>query len=157
MKNITIAELRDLLKDGANLRFNADGVRSFLAVDGEGKRTCPDLAWLWDCATEEGNSQASVWREERIVDGERKTVVHFDFSCVGCCIVGIVMNVRYACLEEKVPERVLRKENTTGVYPEDVIKEMGGFLSLNSIDCANVYYDPYFEDEDDEDGEDGEG
>lgn len=155
MTDIKIADLRDLLKDGARLRFNGEGVLAFLKDAKDGGNA--DLAWLWDCATERGNSQASVWCEERVIDGERKDVLHFTFTQAGCCTCGIVMEVRYSCLAEKVPESVLEKVDGNDVYPEDVIKEMGGFVSLVSMDFCEVSYDPLFDEEEDEDGEeDGE-
>lgn len=154
MKDIKIDDMRDLLKDGATLRFNGEGVRAFRKDAKDGGSA--DLAWLWDCATERGNSRASVWCDERVIDGERKDVMHFTFTQAGCCTRGIVMEVRYSCLEEKVPERVLEKVQEDGVYPEDVIKEMGGFISLGSLDCCEVSYDPFFDEEENGEDEDGE-
>jgi hypothetical protein len=155
MTDIKTADMRDLLKDGAKLRFNGEGVRAFLKDAKDGGNA--DLAWLWDCATERGNSQASVWCEERDIDGERKDVMHFDFTQAGCCTLGIVMEVRYSCLAEKVPEGVLEKVEGDGVYPEDVIKEMGGFISLGSLDYCEVSYDPFCDEEEDGEDEDEDG
>ena len=159
MKDYTIAELREFTKEGATIRLTKGFVKNMITKDNDGCRATNDLAWLWDCTMENGNSEAFVYTHKDAND-PNKTVFEFEFSQVGSCSVGIVFNVRFACLEDEIPMEFYNKmggkeyvvEGMCGVFGEDIWDELGGFLSLDAIKYAEISYDP-FEDEEDEEEE----
>lgn len=161
MKDYTIAELRDLTKEGASIRLTRDFVKKMIAADKDGIRATNDLAWLWDCTMEKGNSEATVFEEEVDILGEKKRVFKFDFSQVGCCSVGVVFSVRFSCTEDKIPQSFVDKmggwdyigAGMCGVFGEDVWKDIGGFLSLDAIEYAEITYDPFEDEGEDNDEE----
>ncbi len=160
MKDITIAELRDLTKEGATIRLTKDFVKKMIATDEHGIVATNDLSWLWDCTMQKGNSEATVFEDEVDIFGEKKRVFTFEFSQVGTCSVGVVFSVRFRCTEDKIPQSFVDKmggwdyigKGMCGVFGEDVWKDIGGFLSLDAIEYAEISYDPY-EDEESEDEE----
>lgn len=153
MKNYTIDELRELTKEGATIRLTKGFVKKMIA-----SRDQKDLNWLWDCTMGRGNSEAVVYvRKDSNSD---KNILEFEFSQVGSCSVGVVFTVRFACLEDEIPNDFIKKmggkeyvgAGMCGVMGEDVWDELGGFLPIDAIEYAEISYDE-FEDygEEDED------
>jgi len=161
MNEIKINDLRPLLRNGGKIVYNAREVAELMESDNQ-----PDFQWLFDTATETGNSDATVSNiGTRTDDGydHGEDIYRFTFTQAGCCTLGIVMEISYTCTESHIPEGLMEKiENGTDIYPEDLIKERGGFISETNVEKVEVYYDGFHdedgEDDDEEiDGEESEG
>lgn len=107
MDYITTSDLRALLKGGGELTLGCDAVAKLAA--GMLGNEQPDLQWLYECAMEPGNSEATFYGDP----------LRLKFSSAGTCTIGIVCEVMFA--NTVIPQAVLAKyANGESVWPEDL-------------------------------------
>lgn len=129
---LSTQDLRALLKGGGELTLGCDAVAKLVA--GVLGKEQPDLQWLYDCAMERGNSEATFYGDP----------LRLEFSNAGTCTLGIVCEVMFA--NTVIPQAVLAKyASGESVWPED--------LAGVEPSRVAVTYDEFH----DEEGDGGEG
>lgn len=121
MTGTTTQELRKLLRHHGELALADEVVEQLAAGTLEDE---PDIQWLYDCATEPGNSEATFYGDP----------LRLKFSNAGTCTLGIVCEVMFA--NTIIPQAVLAKyasgesvwpEDLKGVVPSKVVITYDGF------------------------------
>ena len=103
---MTTEELRKLLRHNGELVLSGELVGR---LANGGVEDEPDLQWLYDCAMEPGNSEATFYGDP----------LRLKFSNAGTCTIGIVCEVVFA--NTVIPQAVLAKHaNGESVWPEDL-------------------------------------
>ena len=103
---MTTEELRKLLRHHGELVLSDELVGRLANGSVEDE---PDLQWLYDCAMEPGNSEATFYGDP----------MRLKFSNAGTCTIGIVCEVMFA--NTVIPQAVLAKyANGESVWPEDL-------------------------------------
>ena len=104
---MTTRDLRALLKVQGQLWLGSDAIGKL--ARGEYGNGQPDLQWLYECAMEPGNSEATFYGDP----------LRLKFSNAGTCTIGIVCEVVFA--NTVIPQAVLAKyANGESVWPEDL-------------------------------------
>ena len=128
MIGVTTQELRKLLRRNGELTLS-DEIVEQLANGGVEDEN--DLSWLYGCAMEPGNSEATFYGDP----------LRLKFSNAGTCTLGIVCEVVFA--NTAIPQAVLAKyANGESVWPED----------LNGVVPSKVVitYDEFYDESEDE-------
>ena len=134
---ITTKELRKLLRHHGELTLSDELVEQLANGGVEDEN---DLWWLYGCAMEPGNSEATFYGDPP----------RLKFSNAGTCTLGIVCEVVFA--NTVIPQAVLAKyANGEFVWPED----LNGVVPSKVVITYDEFYDES-EDEDEEDKEDEE-
>ena len=129
---ITTKELRKLLRHNGKLVLSDELVERLANGGVEDEN---DLWWLYGCAMDPGNSEATFYGDP----------LRLKFSNAGTCTLGVVCEVVFA--NTVIPQAVLAKyANGESVWPED----LAGVVPSEVVLAYDEFYD---ESGDEEDGE----